>query len=319
MMRAQRNDNERFARRTTARWMGERLRSVRRCRPSNVLLLCAFICLVASSAYAEEGLSTMRSAGMGDNNVATATSNGAIFNNPAGLAGASLYSLEAGYGGDFRSRTHSLVLSVADSKTNEAIAGGFAYTFSFAQDGSEPFEERKRDHDIRVAGALPIVPQRLSIGVSGRYLNYKHGEDAQRRDPNGFTMDAGLMAKLTEQVFFGFVAKDLIYIRDATGRRKLRAGLGAFFGPVQFNAQWGVGIDRKQEETAQHRFGGGAEVNLDGLMLRVGFQHHFWNNDNVLSVGAGFRSDGFGLDAVYRQHFDIREQREFGFSFLVFL
>lgn len=261
----------------------------------------------------------MRSAGMGDNNVATATSNGAIFHNPAGLAGASLYSLEAGYDASFRTRTHRLVLSVADSKTNEAIAGGFAYTFSFAQDGSEPYEERKRDHDLRIAGALPIIPQRLSIGVSGRYLNYKHGEDESRTDSNGFSMDAGLMARLTDQVFFGFAAQDLVFVKGATGRRKLRSGLGAFFGPVQINAQWAAGIDRGQEETVQHRFGGGVEVNLDGLMLRVGYQHHFWDHDNVLSVGFGFRSDGFGLDAVYRQHFETRDRRHFGVSFLVFL
>lgn len=256
---------------------------------------------------------------MGDNNVATVTGNGAIFHNPAGLAGATLYSVELGYDASFRTRTHRIGFSVADSKTNDIVAGGVAYTFSFAPDGDAPWEQRKRDHDVRVSAAVPLVAGRLSLGVTGTYLAYTHGDGETKHRSKGFSLDAGLMARLTDSVFFGFSAQDLVYVDGGTGRRNLRSGLGAFFGPIQLNVEWGVGIDPGQDEVAQHRFGVGTELNLEGFMLRLGYRRLFSYDDNVLSVGAGFRSGSFGFDTVYRQYFNERKEREFGLSLVILL
>ena len=284
-------------------------------------LVAAIACLAPSTAGADEGLASLRAAGMGDNVVGAAPTNAAIFHNPAGLTLLPLYSLEAGYGIGLDDRISRLRINVADGRTNPRLAGGFSYTFSLGN-GDEPGDQDNlRDHDIRVAAALPIVPEVLAIGATLRYMNYRRGRVDQDPDGDvvryhGFTLDLGMMAKLGQRFFVGIAARDLINIDGASEDRGVAAGVGAVFGMLRLNGDWGVAIDRGELE---HYAGLGVEYMIQRLGVRMGYRHLFAEADNALSIGVGYRSQTAGFDFAYRQYFNVRTQRELGLSLILHL
>lgn len=277
-------------------------------------------------AHAGEELTSIRSAGMGDNMVAGAGANAALFHNPSGLSLANVYAIELGYDTVLKAGQHSIGVSAADSQTNGVLAGGFAYTYTFDRGTAPEREDKWRDHDFRAALAVPLIPEVLALGVTGHYMNYvRPGFDAEgepgRIKSSGFTLDAGLSAMLGESVFLGFVAQDLLSVRGATAGRDLRAGLGFLAGPMRLQAEYGANLYQKH---ATHHVGFGTEVMLQMIALRAGYR---WispdrfesSNDHELSFGLGYRGRTFGLDAAYRQEIQRSPTRWFGVSMLFFI
>ena len=282
--------------------------------------ILALSCLTAApQAAAEEGLRSLRSAGMGDNVVAGAGANAALFHNPAALAAVPTYALELGYDTQLKTGDHQLGVSIADSQTNPALAGGMAYTFSFNR--GETKAETAMDHNIRLGAALPIIQDTLILGVTGQYLHYtRPTEDGSRIKHNGFTLDIGLMAKLGEKFFVGVSAQDLISVSGATDARILRAGVAGMFGIVRILGEYGAHLDGPR---TRHHGGVGAELMIHSIALRTGFRHvsagGIHRRENLLSLGAGYRSQSFGLDFAYRQHVQRAPDRFLGVSIVLFM
>lgn len=284
------------------------------------LLLC-----LTANATADEGLRSLRSAGMGDNVVAGAGGNASLFHNPAGIAAINAYALEAGYDTQLKSGDHRLGVSIADSQTNPNFAGGVAYTFSFNKGDEKGKHDDKMDHNIRLAAAVPLIQERLVIGVTGQYFHYNRGHVDQ--DPegakikyNGFSLDIGMMAKLGENVFFGVTGQDLIYVEGATNERIIRAGLGGVFGIFRAFGEYGAHIDGPR---TRHHGGAGFELMLKSVALRGGFRHvsagGIHRHENLLSFGAGYRGRSFGVDFAYRQHVQRAPHRFLGASIVLFM
>lgn len=289
-------------------------------------LVVALVCLGANAAYADEGLGSLRAAGMGDNMVAGAAGTAALFHNPAGLAAIPLYTMEAGYDLSLASKTHHLGISAADSQTNPGIAGGFAYTFSFSNGEDKGKYDDIRDHNIRIASALPVIPEVLILGLTGQYLNYNHGRetslpDAAKQRYNGFTLDVGVMARLGNKFFVGFVAQDLLLVEGARDFRTMRVGAGAVFGILRLQGEYGVKLDGPR---STHHGGGGLELMLQSVAMRGGFRHITegapgTSAENLISFGAGYRGRSFGFDFAYRQQIQRAPDRFVGVSLLFFM
>lgn len=284
------------------------------------------LCTLTVTASAEEGLASLRSAGMGDNMVAGAAGTAALFHNPAGLSAIHLYSMEVGYNHSMSSKTHHLGIAAADSATNPGVAGGFAYTFSFSNGEDRGKYDDARDHNIRIATALPVIQERLILGVTGQYLNYNRGResalpDAAKQRYNGFTLDVGLMARLGDRFFLGVVAQDLLLVHGARDYRTLRAGAGAVFGVIRLQGEYGVKLDGPR---SQHHGGAGLELMLKGIAARGGFRHVTaggpgTRHENLLSFGAGYRGQRFGVDFAYRQQLQRAPDRFVGVSLSFFM
>lgn len=290
------------------------------------LLLAGSVLCVSSNAFAGEELTSMRSAGMGNNIVAGAGANAAIFHNPSGLALANVYAIEMGYDTVIKDGQNSISVSAADSQTNGSVAGGFAYTYTFDRGTGPDRYDKWRDHDFRAALAVPLIPNTLSLGVGTHYMNYVRAELGVPGERNaikhkGFTMDVGLSALLNETIFIGVVAQDLLKVDGATSGRDIRGGLGFLAGPVRVQGEYGVNLHEKH---STHHFGFGAEAMLQSVALRAGYR---WigperfesSNDHELSFGAGYRSRSFGIDAVYRQEIQRAPSRWIGVSMLFFV
>lgn len=281
----------------------------------------------ASNAYAGEELTSIRSAGMGDNMVAGAGANAALFHNPAGLSLANVYAIELGYDTVLKDGQNAIGLSAADSQTNGMLAGGFAYTFTFDRGEAPDRVDKWSDHDMRAAIALPIIPQALSVGVTGHYMNYNRGivdtpgGERRKLKSKGLTLDVGISSLLGEKVFLGFVAQNLIHVNGATEGRDLRAGAGFIAGPVRLQGEYGVNLHQK---VSTHHAGAGTELMIQGFALRAGYRWTGQSDLNpqrshALSVGMGYRTRGFGIDAVYRQEIQRAPDRWFGVSMLFFI
>lgn len=289
---------------------------------STLLLACLFC---ASTASAEEGLRSLRSAGMGDNVVAGAGGNAALFHNPAGIAAVRMYALELGYDTQLKSGDNHFGVSIADSQTNPSFAGGLAYTFSYNTGDEKGKHDDTIDHNIRLAAAVPLIPETLIIGVTGQYLNYSRGRlnhlpDGPKVRHNGFTLDLGLMAKFGEKFFFGVSVQDLVYVEGATNERILRAGLAGMFGVMRILGEYGAHLDGPR---TRHHGGAGLELMIKSLALRGGFRHisagGIHRHENLLSVGAGYRGQSFGVDFAYRQHVQRAPDRFMGVSIVLFM
>lgn len=289
-------------------------------RASGLLAALCVLCLFSSSALADEGLTSLRSAGMGDNVVAASAGNAGVFHNPAGLAAIPIYSIEAGYDLTAGDGTHRLGLSVADSQTNGSVAGGLAYTFSLNNGDLSGDVDNLRDHNMRVALAVPLS-EAFSVGVTGQYFIFSRGrvdqsEDGDKIRYNGFSLNIGAMARLGERFFVGVAAEDLVEVEGATGPRTLRAGAGFFNdvirGQFEYGAQF-LGADTR------HRIGFGTELMLEMVAVRVGYRHITDISENELSIGLGYRSRTFGIDMAFRQPFNDRSRRQFGVTFLGFI
>lgn len=292
----------------------------------SALAIVALSCLTtAPSAFAEEGLKSLRSAGMGDNVVAGAGANAGLFHNPAGIAAVTAYALELGYDTQLKTGDHQLGVSIADSQTNPGFAGGVAYTFGFNRGDEKNKASTSMDHNVRLSAALPLIQDTLYFGVTGQYLHYTRAgvagvPDSRKLKHNGFTLDLGVMAKLGEKFFIGVSAQDLIYVDGATDARIIRAGAAGMFGIVRVLAEYGGHLKGAQ---TRHHGGAGVELMLQSFAMRTGFRHvsanDFERHENLLSFGLGYRGQTFGLDLAYRQHVQRAPDRFFGVSVVLFM
>lgn len=288
-------------------------------------LVALLLTASAATATAGEGLRSLRSAGVGDNVVAAAAGNAALFHNPAGLGSVSMYSLELGWDTQLKSGSHQASVSIADSQTNAAIAGGLAYTFSFNKGGEKGDHVGHNEHHLRLSAAVPVIPETLIFGITGQYLHFNQGREGGSREGakikhSGFSLDLGVMAKLGQKVFIGVSAQDLLRVEGATGPRTIRAGLSGMFGAFRILGEYGAHLDGPR---TRHHGGAGIEVMIHSVALRTGFRHvsagGIHRHENLMSFGAGYRGQRFGLDFAYRQHIQRAPDRFIGVSAILFM
>lgn len=287
--------------------------------------------LAASSASAQEFTQGVRSAGMGEAFTSVASGTNSLYHNPAGAARAVMYALDAAY--EYTPDGNVLSAAVIDSKTNPNIAAGIGYGYYFGRGDNDI-----RGHDIRLALAIPVLPERISIGVGGRYLLIKDtilqeddaGDEVQTDIQliNGPTLDAGILFKATNQLHLGIVGQNLIdqcheSCEQTTARRMaptlITGGVG-FGTEVGFLIAADVGVDLTGGTEPALEAGIGAEYMIQGAVpLRVGYQYRGSFPANLLTFGAGWRSKAAGVDLGYQIDLNDTSNMFFMGSFSVYM
>lgn len=205
-----------------------------------------------------------------------------------------------------------------------------------------------RDHDIRAALAFPVVPEVIALGVGMHYVNHFRGSWRQQVseqvivdvvDENGeptgetevqtqitsedfelqysgITLDAGLFASLSEQLFLGFAARNILEIDNWNRGRRFEAGIGGHFDSLHLEAGWFA--EQDLEGTYQNGAAVGIEYTVVSAPLRLGYRYEAATEAHILASGAGFRSEKFGMDLAFEQNLANRSERRLGASILVF-
>jgi len=260
--------------------------------------LAFFLALLSFQATASAQIFTegTRSSGMGEAYTAVATGAGGIYHNPAGIARSVMYSVDATF--EFSPVGSILNAAVVDSKTNPSLAAGAGYSYFFGRDEADGFD----GHDLRLALALPVVPNRISIGVGGRYVMLD-ADDIEVL--NGFTLDAGALVKVAEGLHIGVAGKNLVDQCDNEICEPVvptTVNLGLSFGSdVGFLVAGDVGFDlTSDEDEIEPLFSVGVEYLAVVIPLRAGFNRIEAIDQSLLIFGAGWRSKTAGFDVGYQ-------------------
>ncbi len=279
---------------------------------------------VASSLQAQELTKGIRPMGMGDAFTAVAEGTSAIYHNPAGSARSVMYALDASY--EYTPTGNLLSAAIIDSKTNPQLSAGLAYSYFFARD------TEVSGHDIRLNLAIPVVPNKISVGVGGRYLILNDTQDVANEmgveTPttieviNGFTLDAGIMVKISDNFHLGVAGQNLIdqcdtVVCKSTAPTVIQGGAG-------FTTEDGLviagdfGVDLTSGNEVGLDFEVGAEYLISVIPVRIGFSRKGAAEQNWLSAGAGWRSKAAGVDAGFKLNLDTPEVFQAGGSIAVY-
>jgi hypothetical protein len=227
-----------------------------------------------------------------------ATGAGAIFHNPGGIASKMMYQMEGTY--EYNPTGSVLNASIVDSKTNPDIAAGVAYSYFFGRgEFSDAF-----GHSARLALALPVLPERISVGVAGRYLNVNVDE---LEVIHTITVDVGAVFRVSDRIQFGVAGQNLVDVcdrNDLCGKvapTTIAGGL-SFGDESLFLLAADAGIDLTSDPESVEPFFevGGEYFAGDTVPLRVGYQRLEATNQNMLTAGLGVRMQTAGLDAGFR-------------------
>jgi hypothetical protein len=276
---------------------------------------------LASPAQAQTFFDGTRPSGMGEAYTAIAAGPSAIFNNPAGVARSVTYAVEAGY--EYNPGGNVLNAGIVDSKTNPSLAAGVGYSLLLGRDELDGVT----GHDIRLALAVPVVPDRVSLGVGGRYILMNQTIDGTDEETtveilNGLTLDAGAIFRITQQIHAGLSARNLIplceqIICQSTAPTIIEGGVGFEAGNALTVAA-DVGIDIERDSAVN--VGVGAEYVVAGVVpVRLGYQRIGAEESNLLTAGLGYRSSAAGFDFGYQVDLSNTDYMLFIGSFSLYL
>lgn len=277
------------------------------------ITVCTFVTTV--SAHAQPLPSTQESArtvALGSGSRANAVSTAALFQNPAGLAAARLYHLEAMTAFERDEERWSFGGAAVDSALNDVLAAGFGLRGVVGNDQSG-----HSGIDGRLGIALGFS-EAFSFGVTGRYLRLvQEGQPAAQLDPDnpdapemvpsevllaeGFTFDVGVRVQPIPMLSFSVVGLNLLD-RDSAltpislavsgaiaPMRELSIGLDGIFDFSTFGHVEGV-------------VGGGSEFLVaSSVPLRLGYQFDTGRELHAITGGIGYVSGEVGIEFSVRQ------------------
>jgi hypothetical protein len=265
----------------------------------------ALTMLVAAQAFGQLFTEGVRPSGMGMAYTGVASGASSIFHNPGGIASRMMYQVEGTY--EYNPSGSVLNASVVDSKTNPDIAAGVAYSYFFGRGDLDTIS----GHDVHLGLALPVIPERISVGVGGRYLNVSVSPEDDDQDDfkliSGITLDAGVLFQVADRLRFGVAGQNLIDLCDedmgCSNIAPTQIAGGASFGDEStFLLAVDGGLDLTSDpEGVQPFVGVGAEYFAANVApIRVGYQRLQATERNVLTAGFGVRLDTAGLDFGFR-------------------
>jgi hypothetical protein len=262
-----------------------------------VLSALCLTLLVSASATAQEFTQGARPTGLGQAYTAVSTGASGIYHNPAGIARAVMYSLE----GTFEYTPNGSVLNAAvmDSKTNPDLGAGVAYSYFLGRGDTDV-----NGHDIHLGLALPVLPDRISLGLGGRWIIAKVDGVQIINQP---TVSAGALFRVSEMIHLGLAGKNLIDVcsddEQCGDVAPTLIALGASIGDeTNFLVSSDLEMDLTSDpDSVALNVDAGAEYMIGQIVpIRLGYQHKGVDATNFVTGGLGWRSNQAGVDAGFR-------------------
>ncbi len=247
-----------------------------------------------------ELLSTSRGYGVANAMVASSAGTTAVWHNPAGIASAMMYSVDAGYMYEHDDEGHGFEVNVVDMKSNPYVGAGFGFVY---QHGSVNGKAQHLVH-TRLGIAVPLAKNLISLGVTGAYSYIKYDG---KKLLSQFTMDTGIIVRPLEWLAVAFAAQNLI-VGDYKAYMPRTMSFGAMAGSIDWgiNVMFEASFNISAKDIADTgSYGVGLEYVLRRLVpIRLGYRYEC-DDHHVLAVGLGYRhQEGiFGLDIAYQHHF----------------
>lgn len=260
----------------------------------------------------------LRSTGAGNSHVAVASGVDALFQNPAGMARGARYVFDGAF--SYTPQAAIMGAGIADSYHNANLAGGVAYNYVFGMGDHSHLS----GHDIRGGLAIPVVHERVAIGFGVRYLLITDSllpepvdEDDDQLLINGPRFDMGVNFRPTDLFHVGLAIQNVndscsddVRCKGATPTR-VSGGI-AVGEETNFLASAQASIDLTSADTPLFDFGVGAEYLAAGAIpIRAGFERRAFHDRNMITIGAGWRSEKVGVDFSYRH--DVAAMDQFGY------
>ena len=243
----------------------------------------------------EEGAS-VHSMGMGDAVRSNAFSSNALYFNPSGMSVVPIYNLEAGYDFVNTNTTHVVIVSVIDSQTNQALSGGFGYSYIHSM---LPDEVKRTGHSVRFALSTGYRSEQFGIffGLGVRYLKI----DIENVSTlNMIAADLGTILTTSFGLQFGIVGHNLTSIKTEEAPRSL--GLGLSYINSGFVLGFDALLDFQTKEKVKAQYNFGTEYLIYKMVsVRAGFQMDKIHDQNRVTCGLGYFHKYFGLDIAYMQ------------------
>ncbi|MFW5966286.1 MAG: hypothetical protein ACOCV2_02155 [Persicimonas sp.] len=269
------------------------------------LTLLAFFAslLVATQAFAQEDMLAdgVRPTGMGLAYTSVASGSPGLFHNPGGITANVMYQAEGTF--EYNPSGSVLTGAVVDSKTNQNVGGGAAYSYFIGRGDLDEVS----GHDVRLGVGLPVVPEQVSVGASLRYLHLK--DEAAEDEPfmQGFSVDAGVVLRPHELVRFGVAGQNLIDLCEdpdvCAGVMPTKISGGAAVGDeAEYLLSVDGGVDISSDPDGVHPFAevGGEYFAGGAVPVRAGYQWIPSLDRHVLTGGLGVRVEQAGLDFGFR-------------------
>ncbi len=272
----------------------------------------AVVVLFAPAAFAQEFTHGVRATGMGMAYTGVGSGTSGLYFNPGGIASKMMYQIEGAY--ELNPAGSVLSASIVDSKTNPDVAAGLAYSYFFGRGDSDGVT----GHDIRLSLAIPVLPERISVGVGGRYMIVKTKDPDTGKSLeliNGFTLDAGALFRISDSVQLGVAGRNLLDLcskdqQCSTVAPTTIMGGASFGNPSQFLLSADGGVDLTSDPNGAHPiFSVGAEYFAGAMVpIRLGYQRLAATGQNMLTAGLGVRMKTAGLDAGFRMDLNNPDQ-----------
>lgn len=192
--------------------------------------------------------------------------------------------------------------SVMDGQTTPGFAFGLAYLGGLTSPplatvelpgwklAGETLDDSRRDHDLRVAGALHFAERRLSLGAAANLLIYKRDLTGSGTTGN---VDLGLGAQPVKALVLGAVARNLVPAALPLGEG-LEVGGGVRLAHPTIGSV-AADLDWRAEDDALD-IGAGGALAIQTLRLRAGYRWMGATAEQRVTCGAGLAGRGASLD-----------------------
>lgn len=261
--------------------------------------------LLPLRVYAEpsvlpENMETPRGLALGLGLRASAVGTSALSYNPAGMSVGHLYHIQALGSMNPKAGVYSAGGAIVDSATT-AVAAGFSLRGLFNGDKVGSYSGL----DGRLGFAISIT-DRLSLGLSGRYLTLKQKIDPALTMPppeklaKGVTGDISLRAMLADTVQLAFVGQNLINLHSPYA--PVLAGGSLTFQPIPSLVLGGdVLVDFTSYSSVRPILGLAAEYFTGKVPFRLGYIYHNADSSHWLTGGLGYIDEKVSIDVSVRQ------------------
>lgn len=257
-------------------------------------------------------IESARGMALGSGARASAATSQAQAENPANLVLGGVYQLESFVGYDPTFKRFGLGASITDSMTAR-LAAGFSVR-TLLGDGSSG---ENSGFDGRLGLAIPIG-EILSIGVAGRYANFKLSdqravperpveEDDERPDQTfklkGFTLDTALTLRLVPGLAISALAYNLVDKHSPLAPMMVGGSLAFSSSGLTLGGDVLVDLDKAKVFGSPKLFmGTGVEYLAGGISpLRIGYAYDQGRAGHYVTGGVGYVDARFGVQLGLRQ------------------